>query len=129
MICLDSHALLWWTLDEDKLSAQATQICRQLAIEPGYASTISIWELGWKIRTRRLDIGMSIEKFVSLVKISAQVKFVPLDEAIWLGSLSLDWSHRDPADRAIVATARELGVPLLTIDGIIHEFMGADAIW
>lgn len=129
MICLDSHALLWWTLDEDKLSSQATKICRQLAIEPGYASAISFWGLGWKIRTGRLDIGMSIEKFVSLVKMSAQVKFVPLDEAIWLASLSLDWSQRDTADRTIVATARGLGVPLLTIDGIIHEFMGVDAVW
>jgi len=129
MICLDTHALLWWTLDPGRLSALAANLCREMEQNGGYASAISIWELGWKIKQGRLDLGMPIEQFVSLVKSNGRLEFVAADERIWLESLALDWTHRDPADRAIVATARELKVPLLTNDRVIQDFLGPDALW
>ncbi|CAG0935013.1 hypothetical protein TFLX_03837 [Thermoflexales bacterium] len=33
-----------------------------------------------------------------------------------------DAFHRDPADQLIVATARVLGVPLVTLDGRIRDY-------
>lgn len=129
MICLDTHALLWWALDPDKLSVRAAELCRRMERDGGYASAISVWELGWKMKLGHLDLGMPVEKFVSLIKSSGCLKFVPVDTAIWLESLALAWEHRDPADRVIVATARGLGVPLLTGDKIIREFLGKGAVW
>jgi PIN domain nuclease of toxin-antitoxin system len=36
---------------------------------------------------------------------------------------------RDPADRVIVATARHLGYPLITADGIIRDGRWVETIW
>lgn len=42
---------------------------------------------------------------------SAAVELVAVDTTAWLRSVSLDWDHRDPADRVIVATALLKGTP------------------
>jgi PIN domain nuclease of toxin-antitoxin system len=43
--------------------------------------------------------------------------------------LSLDWSHRDPADRVIVATALMKEVPVLTKDRALHDYVGVKCRW
>jgi len=44
-------------------------------------------------------------------------------ESVSLGAI------RDPADRAIVATARHLRCPLITADGIIQDGDWVDTVW
>jgi PIN domain nuclease of toxin-antitoxin system len=39
-----------------------------------------------------------------------------------MDSLDLDWAHRDPADRLIVALARRRHLPIVTADTIIGEW-------
>jgi PIN domain nuclease of toxin-antitoxin system len=43
-------------------------------------------------------------------------------------NIELEWEHRDPADRTIVATARHFGCPLVTPDARILAFYPR-AIW
>ncbi len=95
----------------------------------GFASAISIWELGVKVQQGKLDLGISIEEFASRIERSTIVDLLPVDTATWLRSLELAWSHRDPADRVIVATALLRGVPLLTADETIRQFSGVASIW
>jgi len=129
MIVFDTHALLWWTLDPGQLSKTAAARCRKIDERGAYASAISYWELGVKIRNGKLDIGMSIREYAERVKRLGSVEIVPVDEAIWIRNLELDWEHRDPADRTIVATALERNVPLLSKDKTIHGFRGVDCVW
>jgi PIN domain nuclease of toxin-antitoxin system len=95
----------------------------------GFASAISIWELGVKIQRGKLDIGISIDEFARRIEKSAIVELLPVTTATWLRSLDLAWDHRDPADRVIVATAILRGVPLLTADVEIHRFPGVTCVW
>ncbi|MBN1561244.1 PIN domain-containing protein, partial [candidate division KSB1 bacterium] len=50
------------------------------------------------------------------------IDIVPVDENLWIKNLALDWSHRDPADRTIVATAMMRNCPIITKDRIIQNF-------
>lgn len=129
MIVLDTHALLWWALDPEKLSETATRRTVEMEAAGGYASAISIWELGVKIRAGKLEIGMPIEELARRLHRGGVVELVPVDTTIWLKSLSLDWDHRDSADRVIVATALAKGLPLLTKDDAIRSFGGVTTIW
>jgi len=43
VIVLDTHALLWWALDPEKLSLQATELLATMEREGRFASAISIW--------------------------------------------------------------------------------------
>lgn len=129
MIVLDTHALLWWALDPDQLSDKANEVVTTMEREGGFASAISVWELGVKIRRGKLDLGISIEEFVRRLQRGGVVELVPVDTATWLRSLDLPWDHRDPADRVIVATALLKDLPILTKDRTIHAFDGVDTVW
>ena len=127
-IVLDTHALLWWTLDPDMLSARATEICNEIDRSGAFISAISIWEIGIKIKRKKLDIGLDIKTYTDRLKRLNSVRIVPIDEDIWIRNLELDWDHRDPADRTIVATATIHDAVLLTKDDMIRKFY-EKAIW
>lgn len=129
VICLDTHVLVWRALAPNRLSAEALRCCEKMEKEGGCASAISIWEIGLKIRRGDLDLGMPLSKFVRMLEGTGSFRLVPVSADIWMENLALDWSHRDPADRTIVVTARHLGVPLLTKDETIRAWAGANAIW
>lgn len=129
MILLDTHALLWWALDPSQLSARATAAVAQMEEQGGLASSISIWELGIKVKRGKLEMGISVEELARRIERSGTVELVPVDTTIWLRSLALPWAHRDPADRVIVATALLAGVPLLSKDAVLHAFEGVECVW
>lgn len=125
-IVLDTSALIYWTLDPAKLSvpaanaiAQATEIT---------VSAISIWEIGRKAKQGKLDLPLSIHAYVDRLNRLERVTIEAVTLAVWLENLTLDWAHRDPADRTIVATAVLAGCPLISSDQIIREFY-SQAIW
>lgn len=49
--------------------------------------------------------------------------------AVAAGRLGTEGLHGDPADRLIVATARQHGVPLVTKDTALRAFAGVETIW
>ena len=126
MIVLDTSALLFWTLDRERLSqaaAAAIADADRIAI-----SAISIWEIGIKIGKGRLLIPYSPRDFAGRLGQVDRVEVVPVDAATWLKNLELDWEHRDPADRTIVATAVLFDCPLVTSDTAIRAFY-SKTVW
>lgn len=129
MIVLDTHALLWWALDPEKLSPAAVEICDRMERDGGFASAISIWEIGVKVRHGKLDLGLPFPEFVRRLESSAVVELVPVDTSIWVQTVTLDWAHRDPADRVIVVTALQKKLPILSKDETIHAFKSVQCVW
>ncbi len=71
---------------------------------------------------------MTIEDFIEHIKELNVLEIIPINEHIWVENLNLDWDHKDPADRTIVATAKIKDLPLMTNDRIIKSFYN-DIIW
>ena len=85
-------------------------------------SSMSIWEVGVKIKTGKLDIKMDIQAYLRKLKM-LNIQFIPVNEEIWVKNLQLNWEHRDPTDRTIVATALAYSASIVTKDeGIIHFY-------
>jgi PIN domain nuclease of toxin-antitoxin system len=129
VILLDTHALLWWALDPGQLSDVAARTVRTMEEQGGYASSISIWELGIKVRGGKLDLPVTVDEFARRLEGGGIVELLPVDTTTWLRTLSLDWAHRDPADRVIAATAQIKQVPILTKDRGLHDFRDVECIW
>jgi PIN domain nuclease of toxin-antitoxin system len=129
VVVLDTHVLLWWAVDPDKLSSDAAASLAAMERHGGFASSISIWELGVKIQRGKLEIGISIDEFARRIRKSGIIELLAVTTATWLRSLELDWEHRDPADRVIVATALLQDVPLITADSEIRRFRGVSCVW
>jgi PIN domain nuclease of toxin-antitoxin system len=128
MVLLDTCALIWYTLDNEKLSVPAQKACDKIPKTGAVISSISIWEIGIKIKNKKLNIGIPVDDFTQRLKKLGSIDIVPVDENIWMKSISLDWDHKDPADRAIVATAQLNDVPIVTSDKVISGFY-SKVIW
>ena len=131
MILLDTHVLVWYISDPDKLSAKADKLI-EASLKEGKAaiSSISIWEMAMLVKKKRLtltmDIALWIEKIVSL----PVLKIIPVDHKIAFKSVYLPGSfHRDPADRMIVATAIINNCILITSDNKIRRYHHVKSSW
>ncbi len=126
---LDTCALIWWSLDPDKLSQPAKDACKQMEREKnGLVPSTSIWEIAIKIKNNKLDLGVNLQKYVFSLKKSDVVTIVPIDEDLWLESVKLQWTHRDPVDRIVVALAEMEQASIMTADREIRKFF-SDVIW
>ena len=130
MYLLDTHVLLWYTLDPEKLTEPALKALNEIEKEGlGYYSSISLWELGVKIKNNKLDIGMTIDQFTRGLKTMGTLVDLPVTTEVWLESLRLDCAHKYPADRTIVATARLRALPVISKDLLIIDSGQVDTIW
>ncbi|HEY5572135.1 MAG TPA: type II toxin-antitoxin system VapC family toxin [Anaerolineales bacterium] len=126
MIVLDTSALLYWTLDPDKLSSDAEQ-----AIENAnriVISSISVWEIALKLKRGKLVIPLTISEYVERLERLEALEILSVDVQTWLDNLELLWEHRDPADRTIVALATRFGCPLITSDRVIADYY-QETVW
>ncbi len=126
MVVLDTSALIYWTLIPDALSEEAASAI--IAAEAIVISSISIWEIALKVKRGKLEMPLTPVELVAKLEATDRVRIEPVTSAIWLASVDLDWDHKDPADRTIVASANLLQCPLVTSDLAIQAFYPA-AIW
>lgn len=119
-VILDTCALVWLTLDPTLLSAKAHKLIARS--ESLLVSSISIWEIGVKAKKGKIELGTDYQDYVDRVAMTDTIQIVPVDHRIWVESVTLDWKHRDPADRVIVSLAKMLGLPFITDDQTIARF-------
>src|SRR5262245_42834133 len=106
MIVLDTSALIFWTLDRARLSIKAAHAIQ--TADSVRVSSISIWEIGTKVKRGKLTIPLELRAYTEKLKAVDRLEIVPVSEEIWIRNLELLWNHKDPADRTIVALAAAL---------------------
>ncbi len=126
MVVLDTSALLFWTLDRRRLSVPAASAIADA--DRVLVSSISIWEIGIKVSKSRLSIPIPVREYAERLQLVDRVEVLPMDAETWLTNLELQWEHRDPADRSIVATALLKSCPLVTSDRTIRAFY-PQSVW
>jgi len=126
MVVLDTSALLYWTLDPDQLSLAARRTIEQA--DRLVISSISVWEIALKVKRGKLDIPLSIIDYAERLQRLETLEILSVDVQTWQENLDLDWEHRDPADRTIVAIATRLACPLVTSDCVVADFY-RETIW
>lgn len=121
-VVLDTSALLFWTLAPHRLSTAARSAIDDATAFGWMASAISLWEIGLKVQRGQLSLGVSFAEYVQRLDLVDGLTLAPVDVRVWIRTLELDWLHRDPADRVIVATADLHALPLVTSDMAIARF-------
>ncbi|ANV89070.1 type II toxin-antitoxin system VapC family toxin [Picosynechococcus sp. PCC 7117] len=128
-IVLDTCALIWWSLDPEQLSIPARSLCDQMEMKKnGLVASISLWEIALKVKQGKLDLGVDLDLYVETLLQSDVVQIIAIDVSLWVASVALDWGHRDPADRVVVALATQYQAQLITKDSIIGNFYSA-TVW
>lgn len=114
---LDTCALLWLARSEPIAPAAEAAITEAGLASRLHVSAVSGWEVGVLSRKRGYDFDPSPQEWFDRALARSRFHLVPLTarQAI-ASSLLPDGLHDDPADRLLVATARDLGAALVTRD-------------
>ena len=117
-LLLDTHIWIWSLLNPEKLGRRVRRSLESRGNEVWF-SPISIWELMLLVEKRRFTVDGDLAAWVS--KATAPLLEAPLTAEIVmeLGRFSLP--QGDPADRFLAATARHLGLTLVTADRRLRE--------
>ncbi|MDP1698749.1 MAG: type II toxin-antitoxin system VapC family toxin [Xanthomonadaceae bacterium] len=125
MIVLDTHTLIWWVSGDTRLAATAKALIEDTLTGNGQVlvSAISAWELAMLVQRGRIALAMELDDWLRAVESIEGVAIVPITARVAAQSVNLPGEfHKDPADRMIVALARELNAPLITADEKIHRY-------
>ena len=124
-ILLDTCAWIWLFQNDPKIahSACIEKIDEAAARDKLYVASISIWEVGMLTSKKRIELNKSCGDWVREALSQPGLSLAPLSPEIALESSYLPGHfHNDPADRMLVATARHLGLELVTADSKIIEY-------
>ena len=126
-VLLDTHALLWWLLDDPRLSRAARDVLRDVST-PVLVSSASAFEIATKHRLGKLGIvGFDPSVLPRAIRASA-MEMLPITLEHALAGGNLEGPHRDPFDRLLIAQSRLEGVPIVTVDPVFAQY-DVDVVW
>lgn len=123
-LLLDTHAAIWITEDQSLASIAVEAI--DAAYRAGstiFVSAITAWEVGLLVSRNRLSLVAKPERWFQQLLAIPGVQLAELSPDVLIASSFLPGKPpRDPADRIILATARDLGATLITRDRLLLKY-------
>jgi PIN domain nuclease of toxin-antitoxin system len=130
VILLDTQVVLWLFLAPERLSFQAREaiLCGRIAGEKIGCSPVSLYEIAYAARRKRLNLLTTAEEFIAAVL--ARIELIQLTPriAVCAGELPNPF-HGDPMDRLIAATALANNLTLITADSKIRAANACKVLW
>jgi PIN domain nuclease of toxin-antitoxin system len=120
-LLLDTHALLWWSLDISDLSRRARKVIGDYDNNV-FVSAATAWEIAIKFRAGRLP---QAEEFVrpfreTLRKLGFSEMPISVDHAERAGLLP--GAHKDPFDRMLIAQAQAERLTLVSNEKLFDAY-------
>jgi PIN domain nuclease of toxin-antitoxin system len=117
-LLLDTHVAIRWLSDSKKLSRKQAHALDEAArrAEPVTLSSMSLLEVALLTSLGRLRLKISLDEFFEGLQANPLLQVLPLTYEVAMEVASIGSALKDPADRAIVATARVHRLRLLTFD-------------
>jgi PIN domain nuclease of toxin-antitoxin system len=119
-LLLDTHILLWWRADDDRLGAAG----RALLADPGNEirwSAATAWEIAVKLGVGKLRLETPLaELYASTVR--GGFGWLPIAPGHCAEVAALPLHHRDPFDRMLIAQARVEDLVLLSDDPALKRY-------
>lgn len=125
-LLLDTCAALWLVAGAPLADGARAAIAHaQDTGEPIWISPVLAWEIGLLARKGRFRSALTPQRWFQQLCAQPAIRLCALDADILLASSFLPGDlHGDPADRMMVATAREQGFTLVTRDDALLDYAG-----
>jgi PIN domain nuclease of toxin-antitoxin system len=115
-LLLDTHVVLWWVMDDDKLT---DDVKTRLDAEPGvFVSAASLWEISLKQQAGKLTGPPDLPERILAGGLTA----LSITPAHGIAAGRLPPIHRDPFDRVLVAQAVVEEMTLVTRDRRVQQY-------
>lgn len=126
-LLLDTHAFLWWINNDPLLSDPARAA---IAVERNecFLSLASYWELAIKASIGKIRLTKPIERFIPEELTANDFQLLPINFKHIAKVETLQFHHRDPFDRLLVAQALSEKMTIISADVALSEY-GIKRIW
>jgi PIN domain nuclease of toxin-antitoxin system len=124
-LLLDTHVVLWLDAGDLRLRVGTRDAIDQFWQAGGsiLVSSVSAWEIALLANTGRISLDCPPEAWIERFLGRPGVSATPLTWRASARAYQLpNFERRDPADRLLVATAIEIGCPLVTYDGPLSDY-------
>jgi len=121
-LLLDTHAFLWFILNDPQLSATA----RELIADPHHdvdVSPATYWELAIKISIGKYSLPEPLQVFMEREIAANQFRILHIEPRHVNPLTSLPFHHRDPFDRLIIAQAMVEQIPVISADTAFDSYL------
>lgn len=119
-LLIDTHVLIWFLNGDSQLSEKS-----RYAIEDAdnnkIVSIASIWEIAIKVSLKRLKFPFGFQKFLSLIEENG-FEILPISFEHTMILSNLEFIHRDPFDRLLIAQCLSEGFTIITKDELIGRY-------
>ena len=132
MIAIDTHVLVWLATGARQMISRKgmKRISQELQSGEVWVSAISAWEIAMLVERERLVLSLDVDSWLGKINEIDAIRFQAVNNKIAIESVRLPGEfHKDPADRIIVATARTMGLALITADEKIQAYPHVNTIW
>jgi len=118
VVVLDTCAVIDLALEKSSMGNEVISLVEDGAI----ILSISFAEIACKLKIGKLDLGISSEELLTHYRLETDVSIVDISPELWHKSIALNWDHKDPADRVIVAYAKESNLKIVSSDKVIQKY-------
>src|SRR5438874_5031314 len=113
-VLLDTHAFLWFILDDARLSSSAKTLIEDPANDVE-VSPASYWEIAIKIRLGKYTLPEPYATFMERQIAGNDFHILHIEPRHTSVLTTLPFHHRDPFDRLLVAQAMVEGIPIVSV--------------
>lgn len=124
---LDTHIWLWGSVQPDRLSSRVTKVLADPQHEL-WLSPVSIWELTILCRKGRFQVHPDIATWVAKNLSASRLREAPLTIEVALAISSINFSHGDPADQFLAASAKVFDLTIITADDHLLKLPGIQVL-
>ena len=124
---LDTHSFLWFINGDEQLSEKAKIVISDTDATK-YISIISFWEIAIKISLGKLSLDMTYRDLRDQVILNG-FDILPLTFEHTIELTSLDFHHRDPFDRIIIAQALTEKLVVISKDENFSKYNKLQLLW
>jgi PIN domain nuclease of toxin-antitoxin system len=127
-VLIDGHAFVWALLQDPRVSKKARSILFSEEHEL-FFSLATLWELSLKIRLGKLRNLTSSIAYLNDELAEYRITVLPITYQDILTVEHLEYHHRDPFDRVLIAQAINNSLTLLTNDANIKLYSNVTTLW
>lgn len=127
-VLLDTHVWIWLHDGNPRLEKSRCLEAIENARDNGgvRVSIISLWEVGMLVSKNRLKLRNDVGDWAEAGLAKPGMRLEPMSAGVAIKCTRLPGEfHPDPADQILVATARELDIPIITADSRILAYSKA----
>ena len=125
-LLLDTHAFIWFLNGNSQLPVVLKNVIADTS-NKCFLSIASIWEIAIKSSLKKLELQGDFNQIAGFLN-GNDIEVLPITFEHIQRLLQLEFHHRDPFDRIIIAQALTENLMIATKDSIFDDY-GVNIIW